>query len=195
MPELPILVTWDQFVEICKPTPQRSLREIWSPLNHNLHVFGINTRPRVASFLGQVCHESGNMRFLREIWGPTPQQLRYEMGTSLARTLGNTEPGDGERFRGRGLIQITGRANYRAVSVALDYDFLADPMALEQPAHAVASACWFWSTRGLNEIADLNTEDAYRRITRRINGGLNGWADRLERWYRIQQILSEGDID
>jgi putative chitinase len=195
MPELPVLVTWSQFVEICRPTSQRQLIPLYGPLNHHLHVWQINTRPRVAAFLGQVCHESGSMRFLREIWGPTPQQLRYEPGTSLARSLGNTQSGDGHRFLGRGLIQITGRSNYEQVSRALDYDFVADPRALETPEHAVASACWFWATRGLNELADVNTEDAYRRITRRINGGLNGWADRLERWHRILQILAQPAID
>lgn len=191
MPELAELVTWNQFAEICSGTRIDRLREVFAPLNHYLHVYEINTRPRVAAFLGQVCHESGNMRFLREIWGPTPQQLRYEPGTSLARSLGNTQPGDGHRFLGRGLIQITGRSNYEQISRALEYDFVADPVALERPDNAVASACWFWATRGLNEMADVTTEQSYRRITRRINGGLNGWEDRLERWRRIQQILDQ----
>lgn len=189
MPELPRLLTFDQLTEICRGTPPRRVEPFARPLNHCLRVYEINTLPRVAAFLGQICHESGNLRWTREIWGPTPQQARYEPPSPLARRLGNTETGDGHNFLGRGLIQVTGRYNYGQVSVALNQDFVANPTLLEQPLWATASACWFWSTRGLNPMADEGTEDAYRRITRRINGGLNGWADRLEKWRRIQSIL------
>ena len=189
MPELPRLLTFDQLAEICHGTPPRRVEPFLSPLNHYLHVYEINTPPRVAAFLAQICHESGNLRWTREIWGPTPQQARYEPPSPLARRLGNTETGDGHTFMGRGLIQVTGRYNYAQVAVALAQDFVANPALLEQPLWATASACWFWSTRGLNPMADEGTEDAYRRITRRINGGLNGWADRLEKWHRIQSIL------
>lgn len=92
--------------------------------------------------------------------------------------LGNTQPGDGPRFKGRGLIQLTGRANYKAYGDAIGIDLLdADGCrrVATDPNLAVDVACWFWETRGLNALAD---QDDVRAITRRINGGLNGLADR-----------------
>jgi len=196
MPELPRLLTLEQLAAIAGRNADRKsdvilVEPFLSPLNHYLHVYEINTPPRVAAFLAQIAHESGGLRFTREIWGPTPQQAKYEPPSLLARRLGNTETNDGRRFLGRGLIQITGRYNYGQVSVALGQDFLANPAQLEDPLWAVASACWFWATRGLNPMADQATEDSFRQITRRINGGLNGWADRLERGRLIQAILGQ----
>ena len=158
-------------------------------LNQHCSASEINTPIRLAAFLGQVGHESGGLRFLAEIWGPTPQQLRYEPPTPLARNLGNTQPGDGRRYKGRGLIQITGRSNYRQMADWLRIDLVARPELLETPDLAVRSACVWWHSRRLNDLADINTEDAYRRITRTINGGLNGWEDRLRRWREAQKIL------
>jgi len=196
MPELPRLLTLEQLAAITGRNADRKsdviiVEPFLSPLNHYLHVYEINAPPRMAAFLAQIAHESGSFRYTREIWGPTPQQAKYEPPSPLARRLGNTETGDGHRFLGRGLIQITGRYNYGQVSVALGQDFVANPALLEDPLWAVASACWFWATRGLNPMADLATEDSFRRITRRINGGLNGWPDRLECWRQIQVILGQ----
>lgn len=134
--------------------------------------YGIVTPARIAAFLAQIGHESGRLRYTREIWGPTPAQRRYEGRADL----GNTEPGDGRRFMGRGLIQLTGRANYAAASNALGEDFTAFPALLETPKWASRSAAWFWHSRGLNAIADAGDFDT---ITRRINGGQNGRADRI----------------
>lgn len=134
--------------------------------------YGIGTPTRAAAFLAQIGHESGHLIYVREIWGPTPAQKRYEG----RKDLGNTVPGDGKRFMGRGLIQITGRANYARAATALGLDLLNHPELLEEPANAALSAAWFWSTHGLNELADAGEFEA---ITRRINGGLNGEADRV----------------
>lgn len=143
------------------------------PINAAMREFGISTSPdRIAAFLAQIGHESGRLRYVREIWGPTPVQERYEGRADL----GNTQPGDGKRFMGRGLIQITGRANYAQISDALGEDFVRFPGLLERPEFAARSAGWFWASRGLNELADAGD---HRRITRRINGGLNGLEDRL----------------
>lgn len=144
-------------------------------LLRSMDEFDIATPRRVAMFLAQVGHESGGLRYLREIWGPTKAQAGYEG----RRDLGNTEPGDGFRFRGRGLIQITGRANYAAAGRALGVDLLAEPEMLEQPGLAARSAAWWWAAHGLNELAD--TGDV-RACTRRINGGLNGIDDREDRF-------------
>lgn len=146
-------------------------------INAALARFEINTPARVRAFVAQVSHESGRFIYVREIWNPVqaPWQSRYEG----RRDLGNVNPGDGARFRGRGLIQITGRANYRECGKAIGYDFEANPEALERKEFAALSAGWFWKSRGCNELADTGE---FKRITRRINGGYNGLEDRMAIW-------------
>ena len=102
--------------------------------------FDINTPQRQAMFLAQIGHESGYLRYTVEIWGPTPAQSRYEG----RKDLGNVQIGDGYKFRGRGLLQTTGRDNYRATGQALGVDLWASPELLGQPALAARSAAWFW---------------------------------------------------
>jgi putative chitinase len=138
---------------------------------------------RIAAFIAQIGHESGQLLYVREIWGPTAAQAKYEGRVDL----GNTVAGDGSRYRGRGLIQITGRANYAACGEALGIDLITRPELLEQPQYACLSAAWFWATKGLNTFADAGDFD---KITRRINGGLNGLADRLNLWAKAQEVLS-----
>lgn len=147
--------------------------------------FGIAGRHREAMFLAQTAHESGGWYYLREIWGPTPAQLRYEG----RRDLGNTQPGDGRRFCGRGFIQITGRSNYAAASKALGVDLVAQPELLESVELAARSAAWFWKSSGCNELADPGDRAAFERVTKRINGGLNGLTDRLLRWEKAQTLF------
>jgi putative chitinase len=145
--------------------------------------FDINTPERLAAFLAQVGHESGGLHWLTELWGPTAAQLRYE-GRS---DLGNTEEGDGFKYRGRGLIQITGRANYKKCSDALATDFIGDPDLLAQPEYAVRSAMWFWDSHGLNELADNGD---FVVITKRINGGTNGLDQRMALWEQAKEVLA-----
>jgi putative chitinase len=144
--------------------------------------FAINTSRRIAAFLAQIGHESGRLVYTREIWGPTPAQVRYEGRTDL----GNSQPGDGKRFMGRGLIQITGRRNYQLASVGLDLDLIAHPEMLEQSGAAASSAAWWWANHGLNGYADLGQFD---RITKIINGGTNGAADRFALYGAAKQAL------
>lgn len=151
-------------------------------LNAAMGKYGIVTKLRIAAFIAQVGHESGQLRYVREIWGPTAQQAGYEGRADL----GNTVPGDGSKYRGRGLIQITGRANYAACGEALGLDLVNQPTLLEQPQYATMSAAWFWSTRGLNTLAD---QGQFVKITRRINGGLNGLADRLALYDKALKVL------
>lgn len=143
---------------------------------------------RLAAFLAQIGHESGSLRYAAEIWGPTPAQERYEG----RRDLGNAQPGDGSRFRGRGLIQITGRANYREMTRRLEWmgapDLEQQPEWLETATGASWSAAVFWASRGLNELAD---QGSFEAITRRINGGLNGQADRLARHAAAKATLAD----
>ncbi len=147
--------------------------EKWSPLvTWACRCFEINSPLRIAAFVAQVGHESGRLRYVKEIWGPMPWQQRYEGRIDL----GNTEPGDGKRFMGRGLIQLTGRNNYTAASRALGIDFVNAPHLLEQPGLVAMSAAWFWDQHALNDLADVGD---MRRITRIINGGYNGLEERM----------------
>lgn len=148
------------------------------PLDATCTVYAIDTPLRTAAFLAQIGHESGSLRFVRELASGQAYEGRAD--------LGNVRPGDGVRFKGRGLIQITGRANYVALSEAFDVDLLADPARLEEPDLAARSAGWFWDHRRLNALADAGD---FRTITKRINGGLNGWDDRLAFYERAKMAL------
>ena len=168
-----------EHVQAIMPAVPRQKRDALLPyLQAALTEFGIQAPARAAAFLAQLAHESGQFRFMEEIWGPTPAQRRYEPVTTLAANLGNTEPGDGKRFKGRGPIQITGRANYRRFGDLLGTDLVADPARAALPELAFRIAGLFWSKKGLNELADRATHEAFREITRRINGGYNGLEDR-----------------
>lgn len=150
-----------------------------APINIAMGEFEINTPARQAAFIAQVAHESGQFRYVRELASGAVYEGR--------RDLGNTMTGDGVRFKGRGLIQITGRANYKACGAALGLDLILFPELLEQPAYACRSAAWFWKSHGLNELADVGDQV---RITRRINGGTNGLAERLAYFELAKKVIS-----
>ncbi|WP_448561133.1 glycoside hydrolase family 19 protein [Trichothermofontia sp.] len=176
-------ITTNQLVQIAGSTELRSRIEALTPgVNQTFEQYQINTRLRMAHFLAQVMHESGGFRWLREIWGPTDAQRRYEG----RRDLGNTQPGDGKRFMGRGLIQLTGRANYAAFSKDLGIDFVANPTLVEQPPYAVIVAGWYWDRRKLNTWAD---RDDLEGVTYRVNGGYNGLEDRRRYLNRAKAVL------
>lgn len=163
-------------------TPERAA--LYAPhLSAACAHYGINAPARLAAFLAQLAHESGAFRWVRELADGSAYEGRKD--------LGNTQPGDGPRFRGRGLIQITGRSNYRQAAQRMREldapDFEDFPEALEEPQWAVWSAADWWTWRGLNDLADRGEFDA---ITRRINGGTNGAADRRARWERAKAALA-----
>ncbi|UPT35020.1 glycoside hydrolase family 19 protein [Pseudomonas amygdali] len=155
-------------------------------LNVAMSKYGIVTKLRIAAFLAQVGHESGQLRHVREL-GNDAYLEKYDTGR-LAERLGNTpeDDGDGQLYRGRGLIQITGRANYAECGEALGLDLLQQPDLLECPEHAAMSAAWFWHRAGLNTFADRSD---FLTITKRINGGTNGLADRQELYARALKVL------
>ena len=175
-------ITSQQLLQIL-PNAGRQAGVFVSVLNTAMNRYGILGTARAAAFIAQVGHESGQLRWVREIWGPTAQQVGYEGRADL----GNTVKGDGSKYRGRGLIQITGRANYTACGEALGLDLIDMPELLELPQFAAMSAAWFWSTHGLNTLAD---QGDFPKITRRINGGLNGLEDRLHLWERAKKVLA-----
>lgn len=168
----------DQLLAIM-PAARRRASAFLDPLNAAMAEFGINTPARQASFLSQVGHESGQLLYVRELASGAAYEGRSD--------LGNTQPCDGVRFKGRGLIQITGRANYAACGAALGLDLLVRPELLEQPVNACRSAAWFWKTHGLNELADAGDQV---RVTRRVNGGTNGLADRLALFAVADRVLA-----
>ena len=175
-------ITEQQLLQIL-PNAGRQAGAFVPVLNTGMNRYSIVGTPRAAAFIAQVGHESGQFRWLKELWGPTAQQIGYEGRADL----GNTVAGDGSKYRGRGLIQITGRTNYTACGEALVLDLLSKPELLELPQHAAMSAAWFWSTHGLNTLADLKD---FVKITRRINGGLNGLADRQALYDKALKVLA-----
>ena len=156
-------------------------------LNTAMVRFQIVGTKRIAAFIAQIGHESGQFRYVREL-GNDQYLSKYDTGT-LAKRLGNTPEadGDGQKYRGRGLIQITGRANYMMCGEALALDLINQPELLEKPQHACMSAAWFWASRGLNTLAEAGQFDT---VTRRINGGQNGAADRQALYARAHKVLT-----
>ncbi|NDW11245.1 glycoside hydrolase family 19 protein [Dysgonomonas sp. 520] len=149
-------------------------------LNQYMNYYEINTPNRICMFLAQIGHESGQLKYNEELASGAAYEGRKD--------LGNTHTGDGRKYKGRGLIQITGRANYKQLSDAWGIDFINQPELLATPEFAVKSACWWWNNRKLNTIADNGDETAFKRITKIINGGYNGYADRLNIWNRCKKI-------
>ena len=174
-------ITTQQLLQIL-PSAGQLAGVFVSVLNTAMNRYQIVGQKRVAAFIAQIGHESGQLKYVKEIWGPTAAQARYEGRADL----GNTHLGDGSKFRGRGLIQITGRANYKACGEALGLDLINQPELLEKPQHACTSAAWFWAIRGLNTLADAGQ---FETISRRINGGLNGLADRQMLYARALKVL------
>ena len=175
-------ITTQQLLQIL-PNAGQSAGVFVSVLNTAMNHYQIVGLKRVAAFIAQIGHESGQLKYVKEIWGPTVSQTRYE-GRS---DLGNTVAGDGSKYRGRGLIQITGRANYKACGEALALDLINEPELLEKPQHACMSAAWFWASRGLSTLADAGQFD---KITQRINGGQNGAADRQALYAKALKVLA-----
>ncbi len=190
---------------------------LWlAPLNDGMRAGSIDTPLRQAAFLSQVLLESGEFHQLQEALSYSPQRLRQvwpqrfpddasaaayghnpqKLANKVyAKRMGNGDEasGDGWNYRGRGLIQLTGRDNYARFSKAMGCDALNAPDLLQQPAGAALSAAWFWLSNGLNELADktvgADAETHFTEISRRINGGSNGLAERKAYWNRVRAVL------
>lgn len=187
-----------------------------APLNEICPKYGINSSDRLACFLAQVAYESGsfnilteNLSFsakrLMEVWPKRFPTLDFAMQYAgnpeklanyvYANRIGNGDivSGDGYKYRGRGLIQLTGRSNYKRAGEHLNLPLLNQPDLLVEPHNSLLSAAWFWTSLGLNELADDKTDDDdledFTLITKRINGGLNGLKDRLKLAIEIRSKL------
>ena len=177
--------------QIMRRAAPARLAQYLNPLNEAMAEFGIDTYLRAAAFLAQIGHESGGLVWLQERWGPTEAQKRCERPSRLAQRLGNTQPGDGARFRGRGPIQITGRANYLRYGTLLGIDLVNAPERAAQPDVGFRIAGMYWQRNGLNDLADLGEFD---QITQRIDGGQNGQADRQRLYALALSVLSPSDF-
>jgi len=146
--------------------------------NKYLNQYEITTPIRLWSYFAQIGHESGQLNYSEELASGQAYEGRKD--------LGNIEQGDGIRFKGRGLIQITGRSNYDKLSNAFGIDFIQEPELLESPEYAVLSSLWFWKSKNLNQIADSGN---FELLTKRINGGLTNLKDRLEIFERCKKFI------
>ena len=197
--------------------PNLTSADEWTAaLNGAMERFEINTPQRAAAFLAQIAHESGEFQRLVENLSYTAARLcavwpgrfpnvaaaqPYERNPEAlanfvyAKRLGNgdTASGDGWRFRGRGLIQLTGRGNYRACGAAVALPLETEPERLEAPEAAALAAAQFWQSRGLNHLADDQNDDNddadFVSITKAINGGTAGLTSRRQYWVRAQTAL------
>jgi putative chitinase len=168
----------EELQAIYKEASEARIDRFIEPLNTVLAEFEINTPQRMRMFLAQIGHESGQLRYVRELASGEAYEGRKD--------LGNTEPGDGVRYKGRGLIQITGKRNYTLCGFGLELPLLETPDLLEQPLNAARSAGWFWKTNNLNSLCDLGL---FKELTRRINGGYNGYSDRYKLYQRGFDII------
>ena len=151
----------------------------YEPLVKGMTRYGIDSPRQIAHFIAQLAHESGSLLYAEELADGSAYNGRTD--------LGNTQPGDGPRFKGRGLIQLTGRNNYADYSRFTGIDYVSDPARLAtDPFACVDVACWFWKTRGIGPLAEA---DDARAVTKRINGGYNGLDDRLEHLARAKALL------
>lgn len=189
-------VTMELLRKMCKVKPNESnMKSIVEALQLYGQQFGLMKPQRLAHFLPQLMHESGSFKYDREIWGPTPAQKRYEG----RKDLGNTQKGDGKKFMGRTGIQVTGRGNVKrftawAKSFVKDRDvpdFTKNPELLNTDPWEGLVPIWYWEVgnptgKSLNRYADQNNIEM---ITKRINGGLNGYTDRLEYYVRCALVL------
>jgi len=155
------------------------ITEVGEVLAATLDTYGLQTRLRIAHFLGQVCHESAGFRTTEEF----ASGERYEG----RRDLGNTRAGDGRRYKGRGLLQLTGRANYREYGEKLGLDLEADPERAAEPVLSLQIACEYWKKRRVNAPCD---QDDVVKVTRLVNGGTNGLADRRASTGRAKSAIA-----
>lgn len=175
-----IQVTTVEAIRKIAPKAKVDVAAIAMTIDEHGKKYGIDTTPRLQAFLAQAAHETAGFATLEEYASGAAYEGRSD--------LGNTQTGDGVRFKGRGIFQITGRSNYKDVSRHIfgDDRLLDNPRLLEQPKNAAISAMYYWKSRNLSALADKGDFEA---ITKRINGGLNGWKDRLSYYDKLRMYI------
>lgn len=183
-------MTYDQLREIMPHAPPGLVKFI-TPLNLAMAEFEINTPVRQAAFLAQLGHESGSFRYMEEIASGEAYEGRSDLGNTKPEAIEaaarhGTTPG--RFYKGHGPIQITGWDNHLHCGLDLGLDLVNEPTLLCEPTNGCRAAGWFWKTRGCNDLADAGKFEA---VTRRVNGGLNGYADRVAYLDRAREALKE----
>lgn len=208
--EKPKMLTYDQLLAINGNKNPEMCKYYIDALNKVLPEYKIDTKLRLCHFLAQILHESGNLKYKSENLNYSAKALRSVFGKYFktdeianqyarkpekianrvyANRMGNGDEasGDGWKFRGRGLIQLTGKNNYKSCGDSVKLDLIKDPDLLINTAEAsVKAACWFWNKNNLNSFAD---NDDVKSITKRINGGFNGLEDRTSILKRAKNVL------
>lgn len=171
-------LTLDQLRALMPRLAGSRAKELLPYLNDAMSEGKLNTPRRQAAFLAQIAHESAEFRYFQELASGRAYEGRKD--------LGNTQPGDGMRYKGRGPIQITGRTNYHAAGEALEIDLVNNPNRAADPDVGFRTAVWFWNSHDLSKYADKGDFD---KITRRINGGFNGKASRDAYYQHALKLL------
>ena len=180
-------ITQKQLLDAVPGLYKARLDEFVASFNMFHAYFGLNTRDRIIHYLAQVFHESGSLRYVEELSSGAQYEGRKD--------LGNTQKGDGKRFKGRGFIQLTGRKNYQdfyndgwCSDNVVAYPNLVSNFPLNQMV-----SMWFWDRNNLNDLADLdngtNGEDIVKKITRKVNGGYNGLDERVKFYQKFKKIF------
>lgn len=182
----PRIITVDQLRRIMTNLRQARAEAYIDPLNRAMAEFEINTRLRVSAFIAQVAHESMEFLYFEEI--ASGQAYDITVNPRKARELGNVNPGDGRRYKGRGPIQLTGRANYRLAGRQLGLDLEGNPTIVATPNVGFRSSAWYWGNRHLNALADARN---FRELTRRINAARRHYARRVMYYERALLVLRD----
>lgn len=183
-------VTVETLAQIAGAPVNDNMRSTLAGLQRGGVGAGLDRPNRLAMYLGQLAHESQGWKYDRELWGPTAAQKRYDTRTDLGNTA--AVDGDGYLYRGRGPIQITGKSNYAQFTAwarSMDRnapDFVRNPDAVNTDPWEGLGPIWYWDTRKINAMADRGNFEA---VTKRINGGLNGYADRQRKYFRAALVL------
>lgn len=205
-----MLITLDQLKQITNIKDDNKLNLLFSGLNESCIKYSINTKLRLTHFLAQIMVESEGFTAVIENLNYSAKALLTTFPTHFtaaeAQTYqrqpekianraygnrmgnGNEASGDGWKYRGAGFIQITGKSNFIAVGKSLGIDLINHPELLQQPNYAILSAGWYWNDRGINAIADKSGDDV-SKVTKVVNGGLNGENDRVANYIKINKIL------
>lgn len=167
---------------------EQDLEDFVAPLNEACREYGITTPVRQAAFLAEIAVESDHLWRSRDHY-KTARGEEYASGAAYEdrKDLGNIHPADGPRYKGRGLIQTTGFSNYEKLCAVFKQDFLGHPELLLDPKWSCYSACFYWKSHGLNELADAGD---FIHVTKRINGGTNGEPEREAAWARVKAALA-----
>lgn len=176
------MVTDDELRQVMPNLPATKRADYLPFIQQAMAEFEITSYLRETAFLAQLAHESAELRYMEEIASGAAYEGRAN--------LGNTQPGDGKRYKGRGPIQLTGRANYTKYGQLLGLDLVNDPTIAATKEAGFRIAGQYWKLNGLNELAD---QQQFKAITKRINGGYNGLGDRIKYYDRAKRILSKDD--